>query len=715
MTVQTRSRGRVSSSSAELPATSAAAQHDDTANDATSGAGPITRSLRSSQKRTGEAEVESPPKRSRRLRGTGVEDGISVDEMIRLTSETMKEPLERAGRHRRESSRKQPTEQDGSEEAGEDESDDDDLFVKQSEPVGDEDGQESEPSNYSQDQEAAEDGESEEVEEAEEHHGTIAERESAELPPQRSTTASRRRRGRPPKTGKPQQAKSTGEANRTTRPQTRQQPRVGSETQARESSDGHDHTDNDQAARDLLDSEEEEEDEGLVHIDLPADAPSPRTTQMSGAHLKSMMWVMRRKQWADGSDWDVILIKHMETRSHDFHKLNSPPGQRLFQYLSTLYSLFRGMRRPTQLDLDGYNFAEQTYQLRSKSYERKELFKKIDQEVGAIHGISLGIRDAAARRPRKGALEERRNLFKDLCAYIIPSLIVNLKRVFMLGGVVKKSGRSGNITTFVEKGYFTRDALSILGRITTWLDCLEDILRKMEEARPTPQKSASTRSMASQEAPEETTAQLDKDKIVRDQLQVYIRGFDRDISLAHRRMAEAEEDETSRQLRLARDNAVRQAQEQMREKEEARRQRQFELAAASTQAFRDQPNPLHQQQQLSPVPVSRPWSSQNSPRNTRPRPLSSGRRQVSGRDGAFSPGRNKATVALAPSRPFREEELNILLNELRNTRVPNLTVIANKLDRARQEVVEHAEALKRMFREIVHERRLGAPPKWAIS
>jgi len=417
--------------------------------------------------------------------------------------------------------------------------------------------------------------------------------------------------------------------------------------------------------------------------------------------LNKMAGQMAGKGWNGRKIWEQ-RVRDRQTGQEDTAGPKEEPIRRLWELLSSVEKIYGQAPRPTSgEDISSYDFTQQNAFLHKKGNKLETLYVRIPEEVNMVCSKLRG----GATKEYQQTQALRKEVTRHLRQYHIPMIVLTLKTAFGLGGT-DDDPESPEIWTLLDRGSFGDKTLPILARCASWLRPLVDEVLFQSDLEAMGAKGGTPQ-------PNITGAR---------KLKAYVADFAIAVDSASAALEDQLTSAARREQRLQRAEAAQLlAQGRAREAAEARA-RQFAAFCASTQALRDEPDPLKALwKQALPVTRRAPTVEANQ---------AAGRRKGDAFADEGDPSKDKGVLSEDDDEadPFEEnggggggtvwfgtEESDLVLKHLRkHGKQADLWSVAVQLDRKYQDVVEHAELLKKAARALVREGggRRGLP-SWA--
>lgn len=204
--------------------------------------------------------------------------------------------------------------------------------------------------------------------------------------------------------------------------------------------------------------------EDSLLVDVPGQAGSSPTTEISSEFLSLLVSKMSEKGWAEDSDWltefapkvdqdsAVWLRKHVTS-------IRSKQCRSLFRHLSVLREITSEMPKSPDID-EQFDFLREKKSYLDTAFSSirglvDQIARKISSEIG------MADEETDSEEPRRVG-----QIVASLHSKIIPMLVLVLREAFMVGGH-QLSAKNGQRLP-LEKGEFTSSTLQILLRIIGW-------------------------------------------------------------------------------------------------------------------------------------------------------------------------------------------------------------------------------------------------------
>ncbi|KAK4201563.1 hypothetical protein QBC40DRAFT_278107 [Triangularia verruculosa] len=333
------------------------------------------------------------------------------------------------------------------------------------------------------------------------------------------------------------------------------------------------------------DVEDSEEDDTHFHppinIHVPEMVDRRLIVTLDSEHLNSLRSLLGKEQWTDlGNFWELEIYG-----GDGFHFASeSPPatssGERCLEALYALRQCLEGLKSPGDLESQNENL------IRLQNPLNREL-------------TNVARKVAKLRQSLRQPGIEQQKVSGDAQQFVIPTLVLTLRDLFLLGTIDHKLKRHRALPLLAKIGTFTCVTVQYVTSITKRLASLvRDLMEYCE----------------------------DEAAIV----QLGWNGFSRVLDEWKFELQEkigAVNEEMSRQEKIARDKAIKESKRRQQEIELAKFNEQWNRMAASTQAMKHQPSPMALKQRLTDQYISPPQESvsppQSVPRRTSGRPCSS--------------------------------------------------------------------------------------------
>jgi hypothetical protein len=406
-------------------------------------------------------------------------------------------------------------------------------------------------------------------------------------------------------------------------------------------------------------------------------------------HVSEMWRMMSRAEWSTQKEAWQRNLADIRVGAASQTGPRSEEASDLFRRVFQFHAFCRKAPKPQRMSTGfGYDFTRQNEHLRNKSGQLRQVYGLIRDQIKVVC-------DELADRPSSGRVAE-------VVLYIIPVLVLALDSAFLLGGGAVTYYQDEQSRSKVGSVYFTSVTLDILARMSGHLaNVYSRLAPLLEREVANSDRSGDDINMTVSQR----QAAVKKKKTARERLQLgrqieAFRGQVHDAQAALKKQG-ADAERLVEQKRQ-RDRAERE--------EEELQKRQWRSFCSSTRAIREKEDPLDIRRKfLRDAYVPKPTQPVASVESDEPDEAED---EYAFEYEAEAEAENDYE-ADDPQSSFSAEESDILLRYIRSDPNVDLAQVAEDvLDKEYEEVVRHAEDLKRGMRRLVHAQGLQVP-RWA--
>ncbi|KAK0704149.1 hypothetical protein B0T21DRAFT_378040 [Apiosordaria backusii] len=335
------------------------------------------------------------------------------------------------------------------------------------------------------------------------------------------------------------------------------------------------------------DVEDPEEDDTQLHapieIQVPEVVDKRLIVTLESEHLNVLREIMGKEQWTDlGKFWELEIYGADGFRFGSESPPVTAPGKRCLRSLYAFRESLDGLQCPRDLNIQNEDLIRLHHRL-------NEGLTNVARKVAKIRNL--------LKQPGNG--NDKQPVSSDTQQFIIPTLILTLRDLFLLGTPGYKALKHRALPPLPPSGKFTCVTVQYVTSITKRLSFLiRDLMDHCEhEEAPRVQSGWS-----------EFSQVLDEWKF---ELQEKIGAVNEEMNRAEK---------------IARDKAIKEHRKKLAEIELAKAGEQWNKMAASTQRMRYQPRPLVEKQRMADQYISPPQDSMSPPEqrpNSSSRPYSS--------------------------------------------------------------------------------------------